>query len=137
VVRVAEFGAFIQIAPGVDGLVHISEVSRKRIGKVDEVLKVDQVVTARVLKIDPTTRKISLSLKVLQAEEPPAPGSREAVMSEKRAARDKAAQDRLKEIQKETPELRRQREKFRNKSLTGGFGKGMEFLGGGLGDLKL
>jgi small subunit ribosomal protein S1 len=137
VVRVAEFGAFIQIAPGVDGLVHISEVSRKRIGKVEEVLKVDQVVTARVLKIDPTTRKISLSLKVLQAEEPPAPGSREAVMSEKRAARDKAAQDRLKEIQKETPELRRQREKFRNKSLTGGFGKGMEFLGGGLGDLKL
>jgi small subunit ribosomal protein S1 len=137
VVRLAEFGAFIEIAPGVDGLVHVSEISRKRIATPAEVLKVDQVVTARVLKIDPETRKISLSIKAMTPEEPPKPGSREAMMAEKRAAREKAGEVRLAELAKETPELRRQREKFRNKQLTGGFGKGAEFLGGGLGDLKL
>lgn len=137
VVRVAEFGAFIEITPGVDGMVHISELSRKRVAKVEDVLKVDQVVTARVLKIDPTTRKISLSIKALTPDEPPAPGSRDAMQAEKRAARAKQDEERLKEINKETPELRRKREAFRNKELTGGFGKGFDFLGSGLGGLKL
>lgn len=140
VVRIAEFGAFIEISPGVDGLVHISEISRKRIGKVEDVLKVDQVVSAKVLKVDPTTRKISLSIKALTPDtpaEPPRPGSREAMMAEKRAERDKRDAERLAEISKETPELRRKREQFRNKQLSGGFGDKMSFLGGGLGDLKL
>ncbi|MBY0309373.1 MAG: S1 RNA-binding domain-containing protein, partial [Phycisphaerales bacterium] len=137
VVRITDFGAFIQIGAGVDGLVHISEVSRKRIGKVEDELKVGQVVSAKVLKIDPATRKISLSIKALTPEAPPAPGSREAMMAEKRADRNKRDQERLAEINKETPELRRQREKFRNKQLKGGFGKKLDYLGGGLGDLKL
>ncbi|MCU0689485.1 MAG: S1 RNA-binding domain-containing protein, partial [Phycisphaerales bacterium] len=135
VVRITEFGAFVEIGPGVDGLVHISEVSRKRVAKIEDHLKVDQVVTARVLKIEPATRKISLSIKALLPEEAPAPGSRGAIMAEKNAAKAKMAEERLKEIQKETPELRRQREKFRHKELTGGFGKGMDFLGSGLGGL--
>ncbi|MFT3684086.1 MAG: hypothetical protein QM783_04005 [Phycisphaerales bacterium] len=58
-------------------------------------------------------------------------------MAEKRAERNKRDQERLAEINKETPELRRQREKFRNKELKGGFGKKLTYLGGGLGDLKL
>lgn len=137
VVRITDFGAFVQIGPGVDGLVHISEISRKRIGKVEDELKVGQVVSAKVLKIDPATRKISLSIKALTPELPPAPGSREAMMADKRADRNKRDQERLAEITKETPELRRQREKFRNKELKGGFGKKLDYLGGGLGQLKL
>ncbi len=137
VVRIAEFGAFIQIGQGVDGLVHISEISRKRIGKVEDELKVGQVVSAKVLKIDPATRKISLSIKALLPEVAPAPGSRDAMMADKRNDRNKRDQERLAEIQKETPELRRKREQFRNKQLSGGFGDKMSFLGGGLGDLKL
>ena len=137
VVRIAEFGAFIQIGQGVDGLVHISEISRKRIGKVEDELKVGQVVSAKVLKIDPGTRKISLSIKALLPEVAPAPGSREAMQADKRADRNKRDQERLAEIQKETPELRRKREQFRNKELSGGFGKNTSFMGSGLGDLKL
>jgi predicted RNA-binding protein with RPS1 domain len=126
VVRLTEFGAFVKLAEGVDGLVHISEIARRRINKPDDVLKVDQVVQAKVLKIDPGTRKIALSIKALTPEEAPAPGSREAKFAEKRAARDAADAARLAELEKETPELRRKREQFRNKSLTGGFGKALE-----------
>ncbi|MBX9735444.1 MAG: S1 RNA-binding domain-containing protein, partial [Phycisphaerales bacterium] len=122
-VRLTEFGAFIQIAAGVDGLLHVSEISRKRIDKPEQVLKKDQVITARVIKIDPSTRRISLSMKVLEADTPPAPGSREAIFAEKRQAKEKQMAERLAEISKETPELRRKREQFRNKDLTGGFGK--------------
>jgi len=66
VVRIAEFGAFIELAPGVDGLVHISELDHKHVGKVDDVLKQDQVIQAKILKIDKETRRISLSLKALK-----------------------------------------------------------------------
>jgi 4-hydroxy-3-methylbut-2-enyl diphosphate reductase len=67
VVRLESFGAFIRLAPGIDGLAHISQISDKRIGKPDEVLKVGQEVAAKVLKIDNANRKISLSLReVLQ-----------------------------------------------------------------------
>jgi predicted RNA-binding protein with RPS1 domain len=96
-------------------------------------------VKAKVLKIDPATRKISLSIKSLLPIEAPRPGSREAMMAEKKADRDKRDAERLAEIAKETPALRRQREQFKNKNLKGGFGAGKKakFLGGGLGDLKL
>lgn len=137
VVRMTEFGAFLEIAPGVDGLVHISEIARKRINKPEDVLKQDEIVKAKVLKIDPGTRKISLSIKALAPIEPPAPGSREAMMADKKAERAKRDAERIAELEKETPELRRQREKFKNKQLKGGFGEKAKFLGGGLGDLKL
>lgn len=137
VVRIAEFGAFVEIASGVDGMVHISEISRKRVAKVDDHLKLDQVVTVKVLKVDSETRKISLSLKALEADKPAEPGTREYEMQQKRADRAKKDQERLAEINKETPALRRQREQFRNKQLAGGFGKNMDFLGKGLGGLSL
>jgi ribosomal protein S1 len=126
VVRLTEFGAFVKLAEGVDGLVHVSEISRRRINRPEDVLKPDQVVQVKVLKIDPGNRKIALSIKALLPEEAPPPGSRDARMAEKRAAKDAASAARLAEIAKETPELRRQREKFRNKQLTGGFGKDLE-----------
>lgn len=135
VTRLAEFGAFIEIGPGVEGLVHISEIARRRINTPADVLKQDEVVRAKVLKIDRDSRKISLSIKALLPVEAAAPGSRDA----KAADRAKAQEERLKEIQKETPELRRQREKFRNKELSGGFGQKFDDGGGlaGLMGLKL
>jgi small subunit ribosomal protein S1 len=63
VVRLAEFGAFVNIAPGVDGLVHVSQVSERRIQHVREVLSPGQAVEAIVLAVEPERRRISLSLK--------------------------------------------------------------------------
>jgi ribosomal protein S1 len=51
VTKIAEFGAFIEVAPGVEGLAHISELSHDRVATVDRVLKPDQVVTAKVLSV--------------------------------------------------------------------------------------
>ncbi|MBL9121635.1 MAG: S1 RNA-binding domain-containing protein [Phycisphaerae bacterium] len=76
VTRLAEFGAFVELAPGVEGLVHISEVSHERIPTVDKVLKRDEVITCKILQVDPGKKRISLSLKALQSapERPGRPG---------------------------------------------------------------
>lgn len=63
VVRLTEFGAFVELAPGIDGLVHISEISTERIGHPSEALAVDQIVDARILSVDPQSHRISLSLR--------------------------------------------------------------------------
>jgi len=62
------YGAFVEIEPGLDGLLHISDVSRSRIAKSEDVLTVGEELTLRILKIDPETGKISLGLKQLQPE---------------------------------------------------------------------
>jgi small subunit ribosomal protein S1 len=62
------YGAFVEIEPGLDGLLHISDISRARVAKPEEVLSVGEQLTLRVLKIDPGTGKISLGLKQLQPE---------------------------------------------------------------------
>ena len=62
VIRIQPFGAFVQIVPGVDGLVHISEMAERRIANPSEVVEVGQEVQARILKIDRTSKRISLSL---------------------------------------------------------------------------
>ena len=61
--KVASFGAFIQLADEIDGLVHISQISNDRVEKVKEVLKIGQDVSARVIKVDKTERRIGLSIK--------------------------------------------------------------------------
>lgn len=63
VVRLTEFGAFVELAPGVDGLVHISEIASERIGHPSEVLEPKQKVEARILSVDPESRRISLTLR--------------------------------------------------------------------------
>jgi polyribonucleotide nucleotidyltransferase len=65
VTRIMNFGAFAEILPGQEGLVHISEISEKRIGKVDDVLKVGQMVTVKVKEIDNLGR-INLTMRGLQ-----------------------------------------------------------------------
>ena len=61
------YGAFIDLG-GVDGLLHISDISHSRVDKAEDVLTVGQQLQVRILKIDPDTKKISLGLKQLQAE---------------------------------------------------------------------
>src|SRR4051812_35666617 len=63
VTKLASFGAFVGLQHDIDGLVHISQVSEDRVDKIKNVLKVDQDVTARVIKIDKTDRRIGLSIK--------------------------------------------------------------------------
>jgi predicted RNA-binding protein with RPS1 domain len=69
--RIAQFGAFVKLEPGVEGLVHVSEVATRRIRSVADVLKEGEVVECRVLAIDPDNQKLSLSIKALA----PAPAS--------------------------------------------------------------
>lgn len=64
VVRLADFGAFVELLPGVDGLIHLSEMSwTKRVRTAADVLKVGETVEAQVLEIKPETKRISLGLK--------------------------------------------------------------------------
>jgi small subunit ribosomal protein S1 len=63
VTKLASFGAFVGLQHDIDGLVHISQVSEDRVDKIKNVLKVDQEVTARVIKIDKGERRIGLSIK--------------------------------------------------------------------------
>lgn len=69
IVSLTSFGAFAQIIPGVDGLVHISQISHKHIGTPAEVLKVGDVVKAKIMEIDFDKKRVSLSIKALV--EPP------------------------------------------------------------------
>ena len=63
VTKLASFGAFVGLQHEIDGLVHISQISEERIDKIKNVLKVGQEVTARVIKIDKSDRRIGLSIK--------------------------------------------------------------------------
>ena len=63
VTKLASFGAFVGLQHDIDGLVHISQVTEERVDKIKNVLKVDQDVTARVIKIDKGERRIGLSIK--------------------------------------------------------------------------
>ena len=63
VTKLASFGAFVGLQHEIDGLVHISQISEERIDKIKNVLKVGQEVTARVIKIDRSDRRIGLSIK--------------------------------------------------------------------------
>jgi small subunit ribosomal protein S1 len=63
VTKLASFGAFVGLQHEIDGLVHISQISEERVDKIKNVLKVDQDVSARVVKIDKNERRIGLSIK--------------------------------------------------------------------------
>ena len=63
IVRLAPFGAFVEVESGVDGLVHISQVSDKRVNKLEDVLNVGDMVKVKVLELNITDKKLSLSIK--------------------------------------------------------------------------
>lgn len=70
VVKLMPFGAFAEVMPGVDGLIHISQIANRRIGKPDEVLSVGDVVDVKITAIDNDKQKISLSIRALSEPEP-------------------------------------------------------------------
>jgi len=63
VVRIVTFGAFVQLADGIDGLVHISQLADHRVNKVEDVVKVGEKITAKVLECKPEVKRISLSIR--------------------------------------------------------------------------
>ncbi|MCH5171110.1 MAG: bifunctional 4-hydroxy-3-methylbut-2-enyl diphosphate reductase/30S ribosomal protein S1 [Oscillospiraceae bacterium] len=65
IVSITSFGAFAQIIPGVDGLIHISQIAYKHIGSPAEVLKVGETVKAKIMEIDFDKKRVSLSIKAL------------------------------------------------------------------------
>ena len=67
VARMTDFGAFVELEPGVDALLHVSQISREHVEKPSDVLKVGQVIKARVVDFNGEDRKISLSMKALEA----------------------------------------------------------------------
>lgn len=64
--RLTSFGAFVEIMPGVEGLVHISQISHKHIATPNEVLEPGQEVKVKVLSVDPAAHRLALSIKALQ-----------------------------------------------------------------------
>lgn len=68
VARLATFGAFVELEPGVDGLIHISQLADRRVAKPDEVVQVGQVVKVKVTQVKPEERRISLSLREVEPE---------------------------------------------------------------------
>ncbi len=74
IVKLMPFGAFAEVLPGVDGLIHISQIANRRIGKPEDVLTVGDVVDAKITAIDEEKHKISLSIRAL-SEPAPAPAA--------------------------------------------------------------
>lgn len=130
VTKVMDFGAFVEVAPGVEGLVHISELDWKRVNAVSDVVQEGEVVQVKVLTVNPEDHKISLSIKQLKdrPQQSGGGGGRGG-----RGGREEAV------VKEETPELRRMREKAKHNKSGQKKGGGLGDAGGmgmGLGDLK-
>jgi len=70
VARMTDFGAFIELEPGIDALLHVSQISKEHVDKPSDVLKIDQEITAKVVEFNKEEKKISLSIKAMAAPEP-------------------------------------------------------------------
>ena len=81
--RLTDFGAFVEVLPGIDGLVHVSQISHKRIENPKEALKVGQEVTVKVLEVNADAERVSLSIKALEER----PANAEGENNEKRQSR--------------------------------------------------
>ncbi|MBT7351248.1 MAG: S1 RNA-binding domain-containing protein, partial [Phycisphaerae bacterium] len=95
--------AFVKIAEGIEGLVHISEMAHKRINRPGQVVQEGEVVEVKILKIDPDTKRIGLSIKQTKGDSSGSGGTDGATRAE-------------------DPAMRKLREKFGNGPLKGGIG---------------
>jgi small subunit ribosomal protein S1 len=102
VTKLAAFGAFVKISEGIEGLVHISEMAHKRINRPGQVVQEGEVVEVKILKIDPDTKRIGLSIKQTKGDS--SSGGGEGA------------------TRTEDPAMRKLREKFGNGALKGGIG---------------
>ena len=107
VVKIMDFGAFVELEPGVEGLIHISQLSHKRVFRCTDVVKEGQQVEVMVLSVDQNAQRISLSIKALSQ---PEPTKKEKEKAEQEAAEAAAGPSKPKKPEKELP-------------LTGGLGK--------------
>ena len=82
VVRITDFGAFVELEPGLDGLVHISQCATTRVNKVEDAVQVGQEVQVKVLGVDPEKKRISLSIRQAVEDHAPAAPEAEAVGTE-------------------------------------------------------
>ena len=80
VTKIMDFGAFVELMPGLEGLIHISELSTKRVGNVREVVKEGEWVDVYIISIDPEAKRMSLSIK--QAAPQPEPVNVDAAAPE-------------------------------------------------------
>lgn len=102
VTRLAAFGAFVKIAEGIEGLVHISEMAHKRISRPNQVVREGEVIDVKILKIDPDTKRIGLSIKQTTGDSSEGGGGGST--------------------RPDDPALRKLRAKFGNGPLKGGIG---------------
>jgi 4-hydroxy-3-methylbut-2-enyl diphosphate reductase len=66
VARMTDFGAFVELEPGIDALLHVSQISREHVDKPSDVLSIGQEVTSQVVELNTVDKKISLSIKVME-----------------------------------------------------------------------
>ena len=78
VARMTDFGAFVELTPGVDALLHVSQISREHVDKPSDVLTVGQEIEAQIVDFNEADRKISLSMKAIQSEAAPVEEAEEA-----------------------------------------------------------
>lgn len=91
--RLTDFGAFVEVLPGIDGLVHISQISHQRVENPRDVLKAGQEVTVKVLDVNAAEERISLSIKALEERPARAEGDGEKRQSRPRRPRREAKRD--------------------------------------------
>lgn len=77
VARMTDFGAFVELEPGIDALLHVSQISREHVEKPSDVLKIGQEITAKVVDFNSADKKISLSVKALDSNESAADSTEE------------------------------------------------------------
>ena len=70
VARMTDFGAFVELEPGVDALLHVSQISHDHVDKPSDILKVGEIITAKVVDFNGDDKKISLSMKALENQAP-------------------------------------------------------------------
>ena len=105
VARMTDFGAFVELAPGVDALLHVPQISRAHVEKPSDVLAVGQEITAKVVEFNEEEKKISLSMKALEpvpeaapVEEAPAEETVEEVVAEEVATEEVVAEEVVEEV---------------------------------------
>jgi ribosomal protein S1 len=82
VARMTDFGAFVELEPGVDALLHVSQISHEHVDKPADILTVGQVITAKVVDLNKEEKKISLSMKALEAAAAPEAEAEDATETE-------------------------------------------------------
>jgi small subunit ribosomal protein S1 len=119
VTKLMDFGAFVELEPGVEGLVHISELSHKRVFRTSDVVKEGDQIEVLVQSIDPEAKRISLSMKALHQPEP----TKEELEAQAEAEAMKDAPAAVVDPNAPPAEPPKPKKPEKEKPLTGGLGK--------------